>query len=146
MLGCYFFHQVIKQHSVSKTFSIIKPTRKEHTMEFSDDFNDDEFMNASPEEWSKPSTPEPRPAAQPEPTDRWGSPISDRRTSSDPGRWTSEPTPTPASGTGQKGGSKWWIILIVALVVLCLCACLVMIVFPLLGLTAFSLLILGVPL
>lgn len=100
---------------------------------FSDDFNDDDFMNASAEQWSKPSTPETRPPAQPEPTDRWGSPIADRGAS--PGRWGSEPTQTPGSGTGKNGGSKWWIILIVILVVLCLCACLVMFGLPLVGIT-----------
>ncbi len=102
---------------------------------FSDEFNNDEFDNASAEEWSKPSTPEARPPAQPEPTERWGSPISDKGTSSDPSRWGSEPTQTAQSETGKKGGSKWWIILIVILVVLCLCACLVMFVLPMLGLT-----------
>jgi len=102
---------------------------------FSDDFNDDDFMNASAEDWSKPSTPEPRPPAQPEPTDRWGSPISDRRASNDPGRWGSESTQTPGSGTSKQGGSKWWIILIVIVVVLCLCACLVMFGLPLVGIT-----------
>lgn len=103
---------------------------------FSDDFNEDEFMNnTSAEEWSKPSTPESRPPAQPEPTDRWGSPIADRESSRDPNRWTSEPTQSPGLGTGKQGGSKWWIILIVIVVVLCLCACLVMFGLPLVGIT-----------
>ncbi len=101
---------------------------------FSDDDND-EFMNASAEEWSKPSTPEERPPAQPEPTDRWGSPISDRGTSSDPSRWDSEPTPASPLGTGKKGGSKWWIIVLVILAVLCLCACIVLFGLPILGFT-----------
>lgn len=100
---------------------------------FVDDKNDEEFMGASAEEWSKPSTPPERPAAKPEPTDRWGSPVPDKSTTSDPARWGSEPTP-PGS-TVKKGGSKWWIILIVVLLVLCLCACLVIFGLPALGLT-----------
>ena len=102
---------------------------------FSEDLNDDEFMNASAEEWSKPSTPEARPPAQPEPTDRWGSPSSNKESSSDPNRWGSEPTQTSRSEPSNKGGSKWWIILIVILVVLCLCACLVLFGLPMLGFT-----------
>lgn len=102
---------------------------------FSDDFNDDEFMDASAEDWSKPSTPEERPPAQPEPTDRWGSPVSDKSTSSDPSRWGSEPTQTTQPGTGKKGGSKWWIIVLVILLVLCLCACIVLFGLPALGFT-----------
>lgn len=103
---------------------------------FSDDKNNDEFMNASAEEWSKPSTPPERPAPKPEPTDRWGSPIQDKATASDPSRWGSEPSPVPSRDPGaKKGGSKWWIILIVVLVVLCLCACLVIFGLPVLGLS-----------
>jgi hypothetical protein len=97
-----------------------------------DDKNQDEFMSASAEEWSKPSTPE-RPAPQPEPTDRWGSPVSDKAPASDPGRWGSQP-PTQPPGP-SKGGSKWWVILIIVLVVLCLCACLVVFGLPALGLS-----------
>ncbi|MBW6465396.1 MAG: hypothetical protein K0B06_02695 [Brevefilum sp.] len=103
---------------------------------FSDDQNKDEFMNASAEEWSKPSTPPERPSVKPEPTDRWGSPIPDTTPASDPTRWGSE---APAAATPgvrtQKSGSKWWIILIIVLVVLCLCACLVIFGLPALGLT-----------
>jgi hypothetical protein len=115
-------------------------SRKDHAMsQFSDDQNNDEFMNASAEEWSKPSTPEERPPSQPEPTDRWGSPLPDKSADSDPGRWGSDaPTPSAPAPTTQKTGSKWWIILLVILVVLCLCACLVMIVLPWFGFRTFG--------
>jgi amino acid transporter len=96
---------------------------------FSDDQNNDEFMNASAEDWSKPSTPAERPTVKPEPTDRWGSPVPDKSTASDPARWGSEtPAPTTPDVTAKKNGSKWWIILIVVLVLLCLCACLMFVV------------------
>ena len=103
---------------------------------YSDEKNNDEFMNASAEDWSKPSTPAERPASTPEPTDRWGSPIPDKGTSSEPDRWGSQPAPAPSREAGEKkGGSKWWIILIVVLVVLCVCACLVVFGLPALGLS-----------
>jgi hypothetical protein len=114
-------------------------TRKEHTMgHFSDDQNNDEFMNASAEEWSKPSTPEERLPSQPDPANRWGSPLPDKSTDSDPGRWGSDaPTPSAPAPAAQKTGSKWWVILIVILLVLCLCVCLVMVGFPVLGISLF---------
>lgn len=99
----------------------------------SDDKNQDEFMNASAEEWSKPSTPAERPAPKPEPTDRWGSPLPEKGTASDSSRWGSQP-PSQTPGA-KKSGSKWWVILIIVVVVLCLCACLVMFGLPALGLT-----------
>ena len=103
---------------------------------FSDDKNNDEFLNASAEEWSKPTPPPERPVAKPEPTDRWGSPIPEKSTARDTSRWGSEPTPPSSTGPeAKKGGSKWWIILIVVLVVLCLCACLVIFGLPALGLS-----------
>ncbi|MFU8826779.1 MAG: hypothetical protein ACNA70_04725 [Brevefilum sp.] len=101
---------------------------------FSDDINKDDFMNASAEEWSKPSTPAERPAEKPEPTDRWGSPIPDKAVEADPGRWGSEPAqPSSSVPPAKKGGSKWWIILIIVVVLLCLCVCLVVFGLPLLG-------------
>jgi hypothetical protein len=117
--------------------TLIKASRKECSMgHFSDDQNKDEFMNASAEDWSKPSTPAERPTVKPEPTDRWGSPVPDKTTASDPGRWGSEAPPVSTPGvTTKKTGSKWWIILIVVLVVLCLCACLVIFGLPALGLS-----------
>jgi hypothetical protein len=103
---------------------------------FSDDTQKDDFMNASAEEWSKPTPPAQRPPAESEPTDRWGSPITDKTASSSPTRWGSEAQSHPGGTAPAKArsGSKWWIILIVVLVVLCLCACLVAVVLPLLGL------------
>jgi hypothetical protein len=107
---------------------------------FSDDTQKDDFMNASAEEWSKPTPPAQRPPAQSEPADRWGSPITDKTASSSPTRWGSETQSHPGGTTPAKArsGSKWWIILIVVLVVLCLCACLVAVVLPLLGLPALG--------
>lgn len=103
---------------------------------FVDDKNDEEFMNASAEEWSKPSPPPERPDPTPEPTDRWGSPVPEPSTPKDTDRWGSEPVPPSSTDPGaKKGGSKWWIILIVVLVVLCLCACLVVFGLPALGLS-----------
>jgi len=105
---------------------------------FSDDQNNDEFMNASAEEWSKPSKPEERPPSQPEPTDRWGSPVPEKSANSDPGRWGSDaPKTSPPGPSIQRTDSKWWIILIVILLVLCLCACLVMVGLPVLGISLF---------
>ncbi len=105
--------------------------------QFTDDKNNDEFMGASAEEWSKPSTPS-QPPAQPESTDRWGSPVPEQGPAQDASRWGSESAPPPpASMPEKKGGSKWWIILIVVLVVLCLCACLVLLGLPVLGLSLF---------
>lgn len=109
---------------------------------FSDDINNDDFSNASAEEWSKPSTPADQPTIQPEPTDRWGSPIPDNSTSNDPGRWGSESAQPESTVPGvKKSGFKWWIILIIVLVVLCLCACLVFgvpLLLETLGITLFG--------
>lgn len=103
---------------------------------FADDQTNDEFMNASAEEWSKPSQPPEPPPPQPEPTDSWGSPIPDQGTTRNSSRWGSEPgQPSGPAPEGKKGGSNWWIILIVVLVVLCLCACLVLIGLPVLWLS-----------
>jgi hypothetical protein len=129
--------QAIVEFCSTYVITQVKASRKECTMgHFSDDQNKDEFMNASAEDWSKPSTPADRPTVKPEPTDRWGSPVPDKTTASDPARWGSE-TPAPATPgvVTQKTGSKWWIILIVVLVVLCLCACLVIFGLPALGLS-----------
>jgi hypothetical protein len=91
-----------------------------------DDSNNDETMPASAEEWSKPTPPVERPPSPPEPTDRWGSPITEKTTSTDQTRWGSKTTsPTDGTRSKKKSGAKWWVILIVILVVLCLCACLV---------------------
>lgn len=93
-----------------------------------DDDNYDEFMNASAEEWSKPEEPPPLPQKKPERVNRWGSPIPEEGTDSDPKRWGSEPIePSRPKNVPQdqkkKSGAKWWIIAIVILVVLCLCLC-----------------------
>ena len=37
-----------------------------------DNQDNDDFMNASAEEWSKPETPAPMPEREPDETDRWG--------------------------------------------------------------------------
>jgi hypothetical protein len=106
-----------------------------------EDENFDEFMNASAEEWSEPEAPEPAPESPLEPTDRWGSPIPDPNGSEDPERWGSEPKepapPKPAEPV-KKNGSKWWIFAIVAVVLLCLCACVILFGLPLLGVSIFD--------
>ena len=105
-----------------------------------DDDQNDEFMNASAEEWSKPE-PVPAPKPSSESTDRWGATIPDPTVSGDAGRWGSEPiepTRPDYERPVKKGGSKWWIILIVVAVVLCLCVCLVVFGLPALGLSLFD--------
>lgn len=91
------------------------------------DDNFDDWMNASAEDWSKPtdSSATPEPTAQP--TDRWGSPISSKEQQNDPRRWGSDqPAPTPGSSKArQKSKIAWWLILIIVLVPLCLCTCVV---------------------
>jgi hypothetical protein len=106
-----------------------------------EDENFEEFMDASAEEWSEPEEPAPVPESEPEPTNRWGSPIPDPGEAVEEKRWGSEPaepeisTPlTPA----KKNGSKWWIIAIIVVVVLCLCLCLVLVGLPLLGISIFG--------
>lgn len=92
-----------------------------------DDF--DEYMNASAEEWSRPEKPSSNPEKKAEPTNRWGSPLPQDNTTSDENRWEAEPIETSSRvDRPQKKakGAKWWIIAIVVLVVLCLCACVVL--------------------
>jgi len=79
---------------------------------FVNDEKNDDFLNASAEEWSKPSTPAERPPAHSEPTDRWGSPTTFTEFAS------SADTPTQAR---SKKFSAWWILLIVLLVIACCC-------------------------
>ena len=79
-----------------------------------DDQPQDDFMNASAEEWSKPSKPAVRPGLQSEPTNRWGSPISYSESAAN------------ANTHGKpdarnKKLSPWWILLIVLIIVLCCC-------------------------
>ena len=92
-----------------------------------EDENFEEYINASAEEWSKPSEPEPKPEMEDERVDKWGSPIPEEGTISDENRWGSEPL-EPArpdyDPQKKKSGTKWWIIAIVIVVVLCLCVCL----------------------
>lgn len=90
-----------------------------------DDENFEEFMDASAESWSKSDEPDTKPE-QEEPSDRWGSPVQDEESASDPERWGSEPVKPAATDfetPAKKSGSRWWIIAIVVLVVLCLCLC-----------------------
>jgi len=88
-----------------------------------EDENFDDFMNASAEEWSKEEESLPVPEPVEEPTDRWGSPSPVE----DPKRWGSEPLEkpqTPTYDTPEKNkGSKWWIIAIIVVVLLCIFAC-----------------------
>ena len=91
-----------------------------------EDETNDEFMNASAEEWSKPSQTPPSPAEGTEPTDRWGSPLPVEQKAADADRWGSDPA--DPSGTNYQQPkkaklSKGWIIAIIVLVVLCLCVC-----------------------
>lgn len=96
------------------------------------DTNDDDFMNASAEEWSKPEKPAPAPPEQ-EATNRWGSPIPDPTVMGESGPTGSQPG-APGSPPKKQGGSKWWVILIIVLVILCLCLCLAVFGLPYLGL------------
>lgn len=106
-----------------------------------EDENFEEFMDASAEEWSEPEEPAPAPEIEPEPADRWGSPIPDPGKAVEENRWGSEPAepeiPTPVTPV-KKNGSKWWVIAIVVVVVLCLCACIALVGLPLLGLNIFE--------
>jgi hypothetical protein len=102
-----------------------------------DEPNNDEFMNASAEEWSKPEEPAPMPERQPDETNRWGATQPETPDSATPNRWGSEPMESShpeVAGPEKKGNSKWWVILIVVVVLLCLCVCAVVFGLPLLGL------------
>jgi hypothetical protein len=86
----------------------------------------DEFINASAEEWSKPSEPEPRPEPKPQPTDRWGSPLLQEETANIEKDWGSEPinTSSPSFAPPEKKKlSKWWIVAIIVVALGCLCLC-----------------------
>lgn len=110
--------------------------------------NFEEYMNASAEEWSKPSKPEPQPDLEDVHTDRWGSPISDKATINDGDRWGSEPIEKarrdarqkdkPYTPVEKKSGTKWWIIAIVIVVVLCLCVCLTIAGLSIAGINLFE--------
>ena len=104
-----------------------------------EDENYEEFMDASAEEWSQPSEPEPRPAVEPEPTDRWGSPVAQESTASDENRWGSEPIEkTRRDNKPKKSGRTWWIIAIIVVVVLCLCGCLTLTVLSIFGIIEWN--------
>jgi hypothetical protein len=108
-----------------------------------DDDNYEEWMDASAEEWSKPEEPGPAPVPESEPTDRWGSPTTPAEVLDDGDRWGSEPieptrdTPSQAGPTEKKDGFKWWILLIILAVILCICACLVVVGIPIFGLSEY---------
>jgi len=114
-----------------------------------EDKNSEDFMNASAEEWSKPSEPEPQPEINAEPADRWGSPAPQNAASSDENRWGSEPIekaqrdvkPKKArqdTSKEKKGKFKWWIIVIIIVVVLCLCACVTIVVLLITGVISWD--------
>jgi len=106
-----------------------------------EDEKNDEFMNASAEEWSKPEEPEAAPESQPEPTDRWGSPIPDPDGGNNPERWeseTKEPIAPQPPVEPKKSASKWWIVALIVVLVLCLCACVLLVGLPLLGVSIFE--------
>ena len=100
-----------------------------------EDENNDEFMNASAEEWSKPEEAPEVPEVKDESTDRWGSSTADKEVVDSGDRWGSEPLePTKMKAQPKKekvkenmkekkSGPKWWIIAILVLVVLCICVC-----------------------
>jgi hypothetical protein len=117
-------------------------TQKEIKMgHIPEDNNVDEFMNASAEEWSKPSKPPAKPDIKDEQVDRWGSPISKEGSLSDQRRWGSEPSKSTSQTTQpptKKGGTKWWIIVLVVVLVLCLCGCLVLFGLPWFGIEIFQ--------
>lgn len=95
-----------------------------------EDDNYDEFMNASAEEWSKTEKPAPKQKEQHEATDRWGSTIPEESPVSGRNRWGSEPIePTLDQEDKEKIKkvfSKWWIVAIIVVAVLCSCACVVL--------------------
>lgn len=106
-----------------------------------DDENFDDCMSASAEEWSKPEQPAPRPQTPAENKDRWGSTIPDKASADDASRWGSEPiepTRQPRDPQVRKAGSKWWIIVAIVAIVLCLCVCLVVFGLPYLGYNIFQ--------
>ena len=108
-----------------------------------EDENFEEYMNASAEEWSKPEEEQtqPEPEMEDERVDRWGAPIAEEATISDKDRWGAEPI-EPAKPDfdpqKKKSGTQWWIIALVVLVVLCLCACIAFVALPLLGFNLFQ--------
>ncbi len=90
----------------------------------------DEYMNSSAEEWSKPEKPPSESKPQEEPTNRWGSPIQKEDSVSDDNRGASEPI-KQANQVVEKikdktNKAKWWIIAILAVVLLVSCACVVL--------------------
>jgi hypothetical protein len=104
-----------------------------------DDEHFDEFMNASAEEWSKPEEVTPQKETIKEQTDRWGSPVPQKGSTSDANRWGSEPLESSKPDGGsqkKKGASKWWVIAIIIVVVLCLCLCLALVVLSITGVIA----------
>ena len=106
-----------------------------------EDENFEEYMNASAEEWSKPTEPTPQPDAPKEQVDRWGSPISEKATISDKDSWRSEPLdPSQPYYEPQKkkSSTKWWLIIVVIVVVLCLCACLTLVGLSIAGVNIFQ--------
>ena len=105
-----------------------------------EDDQDDEFMNASAEEWSKPSQPSQRPSSATEPADRWGSPTAAKANRDDPQRWGSPAKPntfTNNATPAKKSGTKWWVIVLVLVLLLCLCLCVVLVGLPYLGFSLF---------
>jgi len=93
-----------------------------------DDF--DEYMNASAEEWSKPKSSPSEPKRKEESTNRWGSIVQDEGPVLDNNRWGSEPIePTlqeEDKAKVKKFFSKWWIVAIIGIILLCSCACTVL--------------------
>jgi hypothetical protein len=106
-----------------------------------EDENFEEYMDASAEEWSEPEEPAPLPESEPEPTDRWGSPLPDPGATGDESHWESEPDQPDILEPllpDKKSNTKWWIIAIIVVVVLCLCACVALVGLPLLGISIFE--------
>ncbi len=105
------------------------------------DDQNDEFMNASAEEWSKPSQPSQRPPSTTAPADRWGSPTTEKATRDDPQRWGSPPqasTPAGNAAPAKRSGTKWWIIVLIMALLLCLCLCVILVGLPYLGYNLIS--------
>jgi len=101
-----------------------------------EDENNDEFMNASAEEWSKPEKASSAPEPPRENTDRWGSPIPEDEGVSEANRWGSEPVASQSPNNAlpvKKKGLQWWVIVIIVVVLLCLCACIALVGLPAFG-------------